>query len=234
METASIAIGPRRITDLVEAKAPGGALQVDISFEILPVDFHHDHHPFRAYIFLARYHGVIDNAPFNFRKCYARGCPNNLCTHVSQAVNIANRYLQRDYQALRNAGIEMDEIIFTLDAMVVKYDQLEASDQRALTIPELVDMARAGKQISVDLILDFMPAVEHFAGQRNAQTFLSGEFTARMADKTCKAHRCFACYPTDRSSEEKPMAIKVANARLALIYQEFERVGIMHRRYFFQ
>ena len=128
----------------------------------------------------------------------------------------------------------MDETLFTLDAMVVKFDQLEASDQPAITIPELVGMARAGTTISVDLDLGYMPAVEHFANKQNAQTFLSGEFTARAADKTYKAHRCFACFPTDRSVEEKPMAIRVANARLALIFQEFERAGIAHRPDFFK
>jgi hypothetical protein len=234
METASIIAGPRRITDIIEAIAAGAALCVKVGFEVRPVDFHHGNHPFQVYIFLARYYGSIDGTPFEFRKCYARGCPNNLCTHVSQAVNLANRYLQRDYRRLETAGVEMDEILFTLDAMVVKFDQLEASDQPSLTIPELVGMARAGKKISADLVLDYMPAVEHFAHQHKAQTFLSGEFTARVADKTYKAQRCFACFPTDRSAEEKPMAIKVANARLALIFQEFERVGITHRPNFFQ
>ena len=233
METASVIDGPRRITDIIEAKSAGASLQIEICFEILPVDFQHAKHPFQAYIFLARYHGTIDGAPFEFRKCYARGCPNNLCTHVSQAVKIANRYLQRDYRTLKNAGIGMDENLFTLDDMIVKFNRLEASDQPALTIPELVDMARAGEKITVDLVLDYLPAVEHFANQQNAQTFLSGDFTARVADKTFKAQRCFACFPTDRSVEEKPMAIKVANARLSLIFHAFEQVGITHRPDYF-
>jgi hypothetical protein len=231
METSA---NPHRITDLVKAKETGAALNVEISFEILPVDFHHGNSPFHAYIFLARYHGAINGAPFEFRKCYARGCPNNLCTHVSQAVKIANRYLHRDYQALKEAEIKIEEILFTLDAMVVKFDQLEASDQPALTIPELVGMARAGNKISVDLVLDYMPAVEHFANQQNAQTFLSGEFTARVADKSYKAQRCFACFATDKQDEEKPLAIRVANARLALIFEEFDRVGIKHNPDFFR
>ncbi len=233
METASIIAGPRRVTDIIEAKAAGAALHIDIGFEVRPVDFHHSNHPFKAYIFLARYHGTIDGAPFEFRKCYARGCPNNLCTHVSQAVLIANRYLRRDYQRFICAGIELDETLFTLDVMVVKFDQAEASDRAAVTIPELVDLARTGKEIAAELVLDYLPAVEHFANQQNAQTFLSGEFTARVADKIYEARRCFACFPTDRAAEEKPSAIKVANARLALIFQEFERVGIKHRPDFF-
>ena len=203
-------------------------------FEILPVDFHHGKEPFQAFIFLAQYHGSIDGVPFEFRKCYARGCPNNLCTHVSQAVTIANRYLQRDYRRLKLAGIEMDEVLFTLDAMIVKFDRLKTSEQTALTIPELVAMARAGSKIAVELVLDYLPAVEHFAHQENAQTFLSGEFTAKAAEKNYKCHRCFACFPTGKTGEEKARAIKVANTRLRLIFQEFQQAGIDHRQAFFE
>ena len=75
------------------------------AFEILPVDFQHRANPFSAHIFLCLYYGAIDGVTYAFRKCYARGCPNNLCPHVSQAVLIANRYLQRDYHKLKSAGL---------------------------------------------------------------------------------------------------------------------------------
>jgi hypothetical protein len=88
--------------------------------------------------------------------------------------------------------------------------------------------------MDVELTLEYLPAVEHFANQENAQTFLSGEMTARVGRKTYRCHRCFSCFATDKSAEEKPRAMEVANARLALIFQEFERVGIGHRRQFFQ
>ena len=223
-----------RITDIVNAKNAGAAVVLKTRFEVLPVDFHHSDTPFQAYIFLARYHGTIDGDSFEFRKCYARGCPNNLCTHVSIAVKIANRYLQRDYQALRSAGIAVEESLFTLDDMVVKFEHLKASGPEALTIPELVGLARAGKSISVDQKLAYMPAVEHFANQKKAHTFLSGEFTACVEDKTYTCQRCFACYPMERSAEEKPRAIKVANARLELVYREFHQAGIRHQQIYFQ
>jgi hypothetical protein len=52
---------------------------------------------------------------YAFRKCYARGCPNNLCPHVSQAVMIANRYLQRDYRRMEDAGLKVEKNLFTLE-----------------------------------------------------------------------------------------------------------------------
>jgi len=233
MDTPSSATSPMRITDIVNAKTSGADVVVQTRFEILPVDFQHGSSPFQAFIFLARYHGTIDGAAFEFRKCYARGCPNNLCTHVSQAVKIANRYLQRDYRALNSAGITLDQSLFTLDDMVVKFERLKDANQPALTIPELIGLAQAGKRMSVDLVLTFLPAVEHFANQKNAQTFLSGEITARAGDTTYRCERCFSCYPTEQAGDARSRAIKVANARLELMFQEFDRVGIVHQQEFF-
>jgi len=233
MKAKSSASAPMRITDIVNAKARGATIVVQIRFEILPVDFRHGSSPFQAYIFLAHYHGTVDTVAFEFRKCYARGCPNNLCTHVSQAVNIANRYLQRDYNALASAGIVMPPNLFTLDDMVVKFERLKESDEPSLTIPEVIGLAQAGKQISVTLQLAFLPAVEHFANQENAQTFLSGELTASTEKKTYHCHRCFACFPTDSSGNERMRAIQVANARLELMFKDFERVGIAHEKQLF-
>lgn len=233
MQTHAIPQAPKRITDIVNAKAAGAKVVVETRFEILPVDFQHGNSPFQAYIFLAKYFGQLDGESFEFRKCYARGCPNNLCTHVSQAVNIANRYLQRDYRTLHDAGIEMEDALFSLDDMVVKFERLKASDQPALTIPELIGLAKAIRDMRADVQLSFVPAVEHFAGQKNAQTFLSGEFVVKAGPVTYQCHRCFACYPTEKENEEKPLAVRVANARLEGIYQEFERVGIdCEKKYF--
>ncbi|MEJ2158102.1 MAG: hypothetical protein P8X96_22470 [Desulfobacteraceae bacterium] len=233
METSSVTQWPRRITDLIDARATGADVRLEIAFEILPVEFQHRVHPFQAYIFLAKYAGSIDGGAFEFRKCYARGCPNNLCTHVSQAVNIANRYLQRDCHALRSGGIHIVETLFSLDDMIVKFENLTHAGPVHLSIPELTAMAKAGQSITVHIDLELIPAVEHFAHGDNAQTFLSGELTARTAVATYHCHRCFACFATDREDEEKEIAIQVANARLVLVYNEFKDSGIIHQpRYF--
>jgi hypothetical protein len=234
METATIELAPRRISDLVDAKKAGAEVTLKTSFEILPADFHHKRSPFQAYIFLARYSGTIDANPFAFRKCYARGCPNNLCTHVSIAVQIANRYLQRDYHTLSSAGIHLEETLFSLDVMVVKFERLKREAPKILTLHDLVAMAQAGRKIRLEIRLEILPAVEHFARHENAQTFLSGEFralTASGADYSC--HRCFACYATHAAEAERSAAVKVANARLKIIYQEFDHCRIAYQRLFF-
>lgn len=234
MGTATIEMSPRRISDLVEAIQTGADVRLQMSFEILPVEFRHQQTPFEAYIFLAKYKGAIDGNAFAFRKCYARGCPNNLCTHVSIAVQIANRYLQRDYHTLTAAGIEVAQTLFSLDDMVVKFEQLKSDSPQALTLMDLVGMARSGTAISMDIALETLPAVEHFAHKENAQTFLSGEFKARTAEgATYACHRCFACYATDQATREKPIALKVANARLDILYTQFEQSGITFTPRFF-
>jgi hypothetical protein len=228
METSSIVSFPRRIADLIDVKAAGADVRLDIAFEILPVEFRHRRHPFQAYIFLARYSGTIDERAFDFRKCYARGCPNNLCTHVSQAVNIANRYLQRDYRALQSGGIDVTETLFGLEDMIVKFDILTEEGPAHLSIPELTAMAKSGKSITVDIALELIPAVEHFSHTDNARTYLSGQLTAKTVDQSYHCHRCFACFDTDRDDEEKETAMRVANSRLALIYSEFKDNGILY------
>lgn len=86
---------PSRVTDLVALKQQGAEVVCRTAFEILPVDFQHRDNPFQAYIFLCRYSGEVDRMPYAFRKCYARGCPHNLCPHVSQAILIANGHQNR-------------------------------------------------------------------------------------------------------------------------------------------
>ncbi|MGD8843960.1 MAG: hypothetical protein PVI54_00535 [Desulfobacteraceae bacterium] len=233
MESSSIVRFPRRIADLIDVKAAGADVRLDIAFEILPVEFRHRRHPFQAYIFLAKYCGTIEGRGFDFRKCYARGCPNNLCTHVSQAVKIANRYLQRDYHVLKSGGIEVTETLFSLEDMIVKFETLKEEEPSHLTIPELTAMAKSGKSITVDITLELIPAVEHFSHSDKARTYLSGEFTANTVDRTYHCHRCFACFDTDQDGEQKETAIRVANTRLALVYSEFEKSGIQHRTTYF-
>jgi len=233
MEALTITHSPRRVTDLIDAKRGGCDVRLTIRFEIIPAEFHHRTNPFQAYIFLACYTGTIDGKGFEFRKCYARGCPNNLCTHVSQAVKIANRYLQRDYHALDLGGIDVAKPLFSLDAMVIKFDALKKEGPPQLSLPELISFAKSGKVITVEVSLELIPAVEHFSGVKNAQTFLSGIFRALAENEIYQCHRCFACFPTEKEDEEREQAIKVANARLTLVYDEFQSSGIICQPEFF-
>jgi len=129
MNAATTNYRPRRITDLVNLKKQGKQVTCSPEFEIYPVDFVHRKNQFQAYVFLCRHNGMVDGQAYSFRKCYARGCPNNLCQHVSQAVMIANRHLQRDYQALGSAGVEVSEQLFTLENMMIEFENKKGEDE---------------------------------------------------------------------------------------------------------
>ncbi len=217
---------PCRVTDLVTLKQQGAEVVCRTAFEILPVDFQHRASPFKAHIFLCRFAGAVDGQDYAFRKCYARGCPNNLCPHVSQAVQIANRYLQRDYRKLKSAGIQVEERLFDLADMLVQFDQAPAPGAEVWTLPDLVAAARDGRLVAVDAALSFITAVEHFDRQDQSQTYLMAEFSAKVDEAECFSERCFACFPTDGTPVEKKRAVAVADARLDLLYAEFELAGI--------
>jgi len=234
MEQSLVNNPPRRITDLIELKKGGANLVCRTEFEILPVDFAHRENPFRAYVFLCCYTGSIDGKEFFFRKCYARGCPHNLCPHVSQAVMIANRYLQRDYVRLKQVGIDIEKKLFTLDEMVVKFEDLKERRGAILTIHDYIELAKEGNSVSVDIALEYVPAVEHFANHKNSQTFLTVDFTIDCLESINYYERCLACYPTEEEKEERQRATEIANERLRLLYQEFDAVGIKHEKHFFE
>jgi hypothetical protein len=224
---------PCRVTDLVTLKRQGAEVVCRTAFEILPVDFQHRANPFQAHIFLCRFAGAVDGHDYAFRKCYARGCPNNLCPHVSQAVQIANRYLQRDYHKLRAAGIQVEERLFDLADMLVQFDQAPAPGAEVWTLPDLVAAARGGRRVAVDAALSSISAVEHFDRQDQAQTYLMAEFSAKVDEGECFSERCFACFPTEGGTTDRRRAVEIADARLALLYEEFQQVGIVcPRRYF--
>ena len=233
MVQATVNTPPGRITDLVGLKQKGAAVTCGTDFEILPVDFQHRSNPFEAYIFLCRYSGKIDADGYAFRKCYARGCPNNLCPHVSQAVMVANRYLQKDYRKLEKAGIEMEKRLFTLEDMTSKYDGYHKEHPATLVIHDYINIAKEGNDVSVEVELEYVPGVEHLVGYDNEMTFMMGGFMITCLEKTHRFERCLACYMTEREKEEKQYRIKIANERLETLYAEFDQASITYEKNLF-
>ncbi|MFZ0614280.1 MAG: hypothetical protein WAM73_18700 [Desulfobacterales bacterium] len=233
MEQAATHLLPNRVTDLIVMKNSGSSVSCRVSFEILPVEFAHRNNPFQAFIFLSRYAGDVDGREYSFRKCYARGCPHNLCPHVSQAVMIANRYLQRDFRRLEEGGIDIERRLFTLPEMLVKYDQAHAEYGSVMTIHDYITLAQEGNEVSIVVNLEHVPAVEHFAHTTNAQVFLMVEFVITSLDKTSRIERCLACYPETRAREEKMEKVDIANERLKLLYAEFDRGAVKYEKNFF-
>ena len=223
---------PHRVTDLVEFKKNGALVTCLPDFEILQVDFTHRDYAFQAHVFLCRFNGTINEEKYSFRKCYARGCPHNLCPQVSQAVMIANRYLQRDFKRLKDSGIEVTAKLFKLDDMMVKFDRLHEEAEQFLTIEDYIQIAKEGNDMSLMVELESVPAVEHFATHQNAQTFLMCDFTVNTLGRSRQYQRCFSCFPSEHP-EEKPTAVEVANARLELLYKEFDSAAIQYEKRYF-
>jgi hypothetical protein len=233
MEYSSVNTPPRRITDIVALKQQGADVACDAAFEVVPVDFIQRDNPYKAHVFLCRYSGTVDGKPFTFRKCYARGCSHNLCPHVSQAVMIANRYLQRDYRSLSQAGIAVPRRLYTLDDMVVKFEDYHEEHGPTYTIDDYINIAREGNAVSIEVELEYLPAVEHFSNYESSQIFLHANFHVTSLGKTHPAQRCLSCYPTDAEAAEKPAAVRTANTRLDLLYHRFDTAGITYQKQFF-
>jgi len=224
---------PNRITDLVALKEQGFEVVCNPSFEILPVDFAHRDNIYQAFVFLCRLKGSIDEQDYMFRKCYARGCPHNLCPHVSQAIMIANRYLQRDYKRLTDAGIQVQKRLFTLADMVVKFDEIKEEHGPLLALHDYINIAKEGNEVAMEMVLEFVPGVEHFANYKNQQVFLMVDFSITTLDKTHKYERCLACYEADKEKQERAQKIDIANQRLEVLYNEFDQVSIQYKKRFF-
>ena len=224
---------PGRIADLVGPKKKGSAVTSRTSFEILPVDFAHHDNPFQAFIFLCRYKGTIAGEEYEFRKCYARGCPDNLHPHVSQAIIIANRYLQKDYRKLEKAGIEIERRLFTLEDMIVKFDGYQKEYDATLVIDDFINIAKEGNDVSVKVMLESVPGVEHFVGYDNEMTFMMASFMITCLGKIHRYERCLACYQTERDTEEKEYRINIANERLKSLYAEFDQASITYEKNLF-
>ncbi len=233
MKPAGINDPPKRVTDLIELKQKGKLIACRNDFEILPVDFAHRNNPFQAYIFLCSYSGTINGKEFVFRKCYSRGCPHNLCPHVFQAVMIANRYLQRDYRRLESCGIKIEKRMFTLEDMIVKFNGYHEEHGPILTIHDYINIAKEGNEVSIEINIEYVAAVEHFVNYKNKQTFLMVDFTVTTLGRSGHYERCLACYPTEEEKEERQIAAEVANERLSLLYQEFDEASITYKKCFF-
>lgn len=233
MEQTSVHSPPNRIDDIIACKKQGSAVTCQPSFEINEIDFTHMNNEFQAVLFFCRFSGTVDGMEYNFRKCYARGCPHNLCPHVSQAIMIANRYLQKDYRRLREAGITVETRLFSLDDMVVKFQDFRDEHGPVLTVDDYVHIAREGNPVSMEISLEYFPAVENFGNRKEARTFLLGNFDVTSLGAMHECQRCFACYATREEADEKPRQLRIANDRLSKLFQEFDQAGITYEKRFF-
>ena len=94
-------------------------------------------------------------------------------------------------------------------------------------------VAKEGNPVSLGIALEYVPAVEHFAHEKNAQTFLMVDFSVTCLGETSQCERCLACYSTEKEKEEKSSRTHLANDRLSRLYEEFENTSIQFEKKFF-
>jgi hypothetical protein len=146
---------------------------------------------------------------------------------------IANRYLQRDYKKLTDAGVQVEKRLFTLNDMVVKFDEMKEEHGPLLAIHDYINIAKEGNVVGVDIALEFVPAVEHFANYENQQVFLMVHFSISALGATHQYERCLACYEAGKEDQEKPRKIDIANERLKILYNEFDQASVHYEKRFF-
>ena len=225
---------PISVTDLSMLKERGSEVTVDNTFEINEVNLAHEKHPFKAFLFFSRFSGSVDGKEYEFRKCYSRGCMHNLCPHVSQAVMIANRYLQRDYQALEKAGIEVEKKLFTLENMLAQFEDKRDEFIGALIIDDYINIAKGGEDVSVDVTLEYLPAVENFANYKERRVFFAINYNVTHLGETHICQRCLACYAINKEEAERETARELANSRASGIYARFDEANIKYNKVFFE
>jgi len=147
---------------------------------------------------------------------------------------IANRYLQRDYKKLEDAGVLVQRRLFTLEDMVVKFDEMKEEHVPIMAIHDYINIAREGNKVAVAPALEFVTGVEHFANYQNQQVFLMVDFAVTTLGKTHHYERCLACYEAEKEQQEKSKAINIANQRLKLLYEEFDLASVKYEKRFFE
>ncbi|MBN1336244.1 MAG: hypothetical protein JXB39_09810 [Deltaproteobacteria bacterium] len=226
MENTYSDIIPHRICHLVALKEQGAEVTCRTSFAVVNVEFRHRVAPYEAFVFMCTFRGEVNGAPYEFRKCYARGCLHNLCPHISIAVMIANRYLEQDQAALERAGIRFDKELFTIEGMIVKTGGLIEERERALTIEDCIHMAEQGQEVHIRVEPEYVDAVEHFGNAKTSSVFLTANFHVETAGRTDTIQRCLCCFdPKHRPDQHVERAV-VANARLQEIYQRLDAAGV--------
>lgn len=233
MQEPVVHMPPISVVDLVLLKERGSKVTINNTFEVNEVELVHEEHPFQAFLFFSRFFGEANGKPYSFRKCYSKGCTHNLCPHVSQAVITANRYLNRDYQALKNAGVDVKGDLFSLETMLAKFEEKRDEFVFTLILEDYIAIAREGNEVSVNVSLEYLPAVENFANHKEKRVFFTANFSVRYLGQTHICQRCLACYTMDNERAERETARQLANRRLASIYADFDKAGISYRKVLF-
>lgn len=222
-----------RIRDLVRCRQNGTAVTGQSYFDVIPMDVVDGQRSFYALMFLCHYSGLVGEREFSFRKCYARGCPQNGCPRVSVALRTANDHYRMDCLRLEQAGIFLHRRGLTLEKIAAKMERPENEPLHVELLDNVRRLAASEGKLYVEPSLDFVRAVEHHDTYAVATVFLVATLKIGRGNRSCRRERCLACYCLNKEGQEKQEKIFIANERLKSLYREFKEAAIdFEEKYF--
>jgi len=118
--------------------------------------------------------------------------------------------------------------------MLAQFEEKRDEFVSTLILEDYIHIAQGGEDISIDVSVEYIPAVENFANYKEKRVFFTGNFNVSHLGQTHICHRCFACYAMDMEKEDRQTARELANRRIAAVYKEFDKAGIRYNKVFFE
>jgi hypothetical protein len=224
---------PARVRDLILASGQG----LDVSFvadpQVIYTDFFHENQWKPAHILLCWFTGTVGGVPFDFRKCYSRSLLTGTCIQGINAVMSANRYLQADYRLLGEVGITVPRAFFSIQEVLLRQPTDQDADCNPMTVNDVVQIAREGNEVIVEVKLDAVMAIEHYAEMDSDKIYLMADLVVITLGSTTHCKRCLGSYAAENEEQEKIPAVSVANQRLQDIYELFREAEVSFNECFF-
>jgi hypothetical protein len=82
--------------------------------------------------------------------------------------------------------------------MLLKFKEQKDAFVSTLIIDDYVNIAKEGNDISIEVSLEYLPAVENFAHHKEKRMFLAGNFNVTYLGESHICQRCLACYAMSR------------------------------------
>jgi len=117
--------------------------------------------------------------------------------------------------------------------MLAKFEEKRDEFVSTLILEDYIAIAREGNEVSAEVSLEYLPAVENFANHKEKRMFFTANFNVRHLGQTHICQRCLACYAMDNERAERETARQLANRRLTSIYADFDKAGISCRKVLF-
>ncbi len=225
---------PGRISDLIRLKEDHASVTCRAGFDIVPMTFAEDDHTYRALMFLCRFSGTAGGKEYGFRKCYARGCPNDRCAATYRAIVAADRYMKADFDRLGRAGIILERPQLELDRYADKIGRRLRDDESSVMIQGFIEQAEHRREVWIEPKLSMVHATEQLPKYEMDMVFLMVCFEASYRNHKHNYDICLSCYPLDQEEDQIKEKIHVANERIRSFYDFFRKSSVGFSEKYFQ